>query len=50
MVGQQPSAELFESAGHEAVADAKPYRMNGFKVEMAKRAVARALANAGGMA
>lgn len=49
LVGQRPDAQLFERAGQEAVAGAKPYSGNGFKVEMAKRAVARALANAGGL-
>ena len=50
LAGQKPSASLFETAGAVAIAGAKPYRGNGFKVEMAQRAVARALANAGGAA
>jgi xanthine dehydrogenase YagS FAD-binding subunit len=50
LVGQRPDAQLFDRAGLEAVAGAKPYSGNTFKVEMAKRAVARALANAGGVA
>ena len=50
MVGEKPAPDLFEKAAQAAIAGAKPYRGNGFKVEMAKRAVARALATAGGMA
>jgi xanthine dehydrogenase YagS FAD-binding subunit len=50
MVGQKLAPDLFEKAGKAAIEGAKPYRGNGFKVEMAKRAVARALANAGGVA
>jgi xanthine dehydrogenase YagS FAD-binding subunit len=49
LAAQKPSRELFEAAGREAVAGAKPYRENSFKVELASRAVARALANAGGL-
>jgi xanthine dehydrogenase YagS FAD-binding subunit len=49
LTGKKADAALFESAGQEAVAGAKPYRGNAFKVEMAKRAVARALATAGGL-
>lgn len=48
--GRKPAPELFESAGREAVAGAKPYRENGFKVELAGKAIARALAQAGGAA
>lgn len=48
LAGQKASPELFEKAGEEAIAGAKPYRGNGFKVDLAKRAVVRALANAGG--
>ena len=50
LAGQKPTPSLFETAGEAAIAGAKPYRGNAFKVEMAKRAVARALANAGGLA
>jgi xanthine dehydrogenase YagS FAD-binding subunit len=50
LIGQKAAPQLFEAAGREAVRDAKPYRENAFKVELAKRAVARALANAGGVA
>jgi xanthine dehydrogenase YagS FAD-binding subunit len=52
--GQAPSAELLARAGAAAVAGAKAYRENAFKVELAPRAVVRALrtviAKAGGKA
>jgi xanthine dehydrogenase YagS FAD-binding subunit len=41
--GQAPSAELLARAGEAAVAGAQPYAHNGFKVELARRAVVRAL-------
>jgi xanthine dehydrogenase YagS FAD-binding subunit len=50
LAGQKPDAGLFAKAGAQAIADAKPYSGNRFKVEMASRAVARALATAGGVA
>jgi xanthine dehydrogenase YagS FAD-binding subunit len=50
LVGQTAGAPLFAAAGTEAVAGAKPARDNAFKIEMAKRAVARALEIAGGIA
>ena len=50
LAGRRASAELFEAAGNDAVTGAKSYSQNGFKVELTKRAVARALARAGGMA
>jgi xanthine dehydrogenase YagS FAD-binding subunit len=50
LAGQAPSRELFERAGQEAVAGAKPYQENVFKVELARRVVVRALSIAGGVA
>lgn len=47
--GRKAESAVFEAAAQEAIAGAKPYRDNAFKVELAKRAVARALANAGGL-
>jgi xanthine dehydrogenase YagS FAD-binding subunit len=41
--GQAPSAELLARAGAAAVAGAHAYAHNGFKVELAQRAVVRAL-------
>jgi len=49
LTGRKPSLELFARAADDAVADAKPYRQNAFKVELARRAVARALGTAGGL-
>jgi xanthine dehydrogenase YagS FAD-binding subunit len=52
--GQAPSEELLAQAGAAAVAGAQPYPHNAFKVELAQRAVVRALQivtnTAGGMA
>ena len=50
LVGQKATPRLFEAAGRDAVTGAKPYRENQFKVELAKRAVTRALSVAGGIA
>ena len=50
LVGKRPETTVFEAAAREAVSGAQPYRHNAFKVELARRAVVRALANAGGVA
>ena len=50
LAGQTVSRETFERAASEAVRGARPLRENGFKVEMAKRAIVRALSSAGGIA
>jgi xanthine dehydrogenase YagS FAD-binding subunit len=50
LIGKPPGPAVFEAAGQEAVAGAKPYRQNAFKVDLVRRAVARALANAGSIA
>jgi xanthine dehydrogenase YagS FAD-binding subunit len=50
LIGQKPSPGLFQAAGVEAVAGAKPYPGNAFKVELAKRCVTRALARTAGLA
>jgi xanthine dehydrogenase YagS FAD-binding subunit len=47
---QKPEPALFEAAAAQAIAGAKPYRGNTFKVELAKRAIVRALSAAGGIA
>jgi xanthine dehydrogenase YagS FAD-binding subunit len=49
LIGKPPDAALFEAAGQAAVAAARPHRQNAFKVELARCAVARALAEAGGL-
>lgn len=41
--GQPANAETFKKAADAAMADAKPLQYNGFKIELAKRALARAL-------
>ena len=48
--GQRASMDLFAAAAREALAGAKAYRENGFKVELARRSIVRALAKAGGIA
>jgi len=48
--GARPGAEAFRAAGAASVAGAHPYRDNAFKVELAQRAVARALEVASGSA
>ncbi len=50
LTGRPLSEETFQAAAARVVQDAKPYRYNKFKIEMAKRAVARSLAIAGGLA
>jgi xanthine dehydrogenase YagS FAD-binding subunit len=50
LAGKRPEPAAFETAGGEAIAEAKAPGQNAFKVEMARRAVARALAEARGMA
>ena len=50
LVGKTISIAVFESAANTCVAGAKTYRYNKFKVEMARNAVAQALAVAGGLA
>jgi xanthine dehydrogenase YagS FAD-binding subunit len=50
LIGKPVGTAAFEAAGQEAIAGAKPYRQNAFKVELVRRAVARALAEAGGAA
>jgi len=48
--GARPGAEAFRAAGAASVAGARAYRDNAFKVELAQRAVARALEVASGSA
>lgn len=50
LTGQRASVEVFANAAREAVTGAKPYRDNAFKVELAQRAIIRALSTAGGIA
>ncbi len=50
LIDQKAAAESFAAAAREAVAGARPLRDNAFKVELARRSVIRALAQAGGVA
>jgi len=50
LIGKKATPGLFQAAGREAITGARPYRENGFKVEMVRRGVARALAQAAGVA
>jgi len=50
LAGRRVDAEAFQSAATQILAGAKPYEENAFKVEIAKRAIVRALLNAGGVA
>jgi xanthine dehydrogenase YagS FAD-binding subunit len=50
LTNQKATPTLFLLAANRAVEGAKPYRDNAFKVELAKRAVVRALSIAGGTA
>jgi len=50
IANQPPGAEVFQAAARKALEGAKPYRDNQFKVELAQRAIVRALAVAGGLA
>lgn len=50
LTGKPLSEETFQIAAARVMQYAKPYRYNKFKIEMAKRAVARSLAIAGGVA
>lgn len=43
LVGEPANAETFRKAAEAALADAKPRTHNGFKVELAKRCLARSL-------
>jgi xanthine dehydrogenase YagS FAD-binding subunit len=48
--GQALSSDKLRRAGEAAVQGAVPLAHNGFKIELARRAVVRALETAGGMA
>ncbi len=45
LVGAQPDDATFKAAAHAALADAKGYKFNNFKIELAKRSIVRALQN-----
>jgi xanthine dehydrogenase YagS FAD-binding subunit len=50
LVGKPATKENFQAAAAVALEGAKPQTHNGFKVELAKRAIVRALEVAGGVA
>jgi xanthine dehydrogenase YagS FAD-binding subunit len=50
LTGKQANAAAFEAAATEALSGAQPLKENAFKVELAKHAIVRALALAGGAA
>ncbi len=50
LVGQRPDPASFRAAADAALAGAVPRAFNGFKVELAKRTLVRALARAGAIA
>jgi len=50
LVGQAPTAAAFEAAAAVAIQGAQPLAHNGFKVELLRRAVRRALETVGGAA
>jgi xanthine dehydrogenase YagS FAD-binding subunit len=50
LAGKQPNAAAFEAAAAEALNGAQPLQQNAYKVELAKRAIVRALTLAGGVA
>ncbi len=50
LIGKTAGSAAFEAAGQESIAGAQPRPQNAFKVDLIRRAVARALAEAGGVA
>jgi xanthine dehydrogenase YagS FAD-binding subunit len=50
LVGKPLSHDTLQRAATLAVRDAKGYRENSFKIELAQRAIIRAVSTAGGMA
>ncbi len=49
LIGSSANAQTYRSAAEAALAGAKPYKDNAFKVEMVKRTLVRALTNVEGM-
>jgi xanthine dehydrogenase YagS FAD-binding subunit len=50
LVGAAPGAAAYAAAANAALEGAKPQKHNAFKIELARRAVVRALTTVGGMA
>lgn len=49
LIGKPPGTAIFEAAANQALAGAHAYQHNQFKIQMASRAVVRALTVAGGL-
>ena len=49
LIGMAMNEQSFRAAAEVALSEAKPYKYNAFKIELAKRTLVRALATAGGM-
>jgi xanthine dehydrogenase YagS FAD-binding subunit len=50
LLNQPANEATFQAAANTAIAGAKPQKYNGFKVELTKRSIVKALATVGGMA
>lgn len=50
LIGKPANPESYRKAAEVALAEAKPYKHNAFKIELAKRTLVRALTTTGGMA
>ncbi|WP_375506418.1 hypothetical protein [uncultured Nostoc sp.] len=50
LLNKPANQATFQAAADAAIAGAKPQKYNGFKVELAKRTIVKALATVGGMA
>jgi xanthine dehydrogenase YagS FAD-binding subunit len=50
LAGARPDEQTYRTAAEAALSAAKPFKDNGFKIELAKRTLVRALKTAGGMA
>jgi xanthine dehydrogenase YagS FAD-binding subunit len=48
--GKAPATEAFKAAAEEALSGARPQKQNGYKIDLANRAIVRALMLAGGVA
>ena len=50
LAGKKPTPENFQAAAAAALADAKGYKNNDFKIGLAKRSIVRALSTVAGLA
>lgn len=49
LIGSSANEQTYRKAAEAALAEAKPYKYNAFKIELAKRTLVRALTTVGGM-